>query len=867
MTEKFLEITHEAYRREIGSQFGKRMPGIFTDEPHLAPAGGLHWSTNMPQEFQKRWGYSLVDHLPSLVRPVGDWKRIRHDYQQYLLEQFIEHWSRPNHDFCEKNGLEWTGHYWEHGWPDASHGPDNMAMYAWHQRPAIDILRNQYHDDVHAQFGNNRSVKELSSVANQLGKKRTLCEVYGAGGWDLRFEDMKRIGDWIYVLGVNTLDQHLSSITLRGARKADYPQSFSYHEPWWEAYHVMAEYFTRLSLAMSSGEQINKVLLIEPTTTAWMYQNDPSHAKHLKKLGDEFQDLLNLLERKQIEYDIGCEDIMGRHGSVVLCSSGPLLTVGRRGYQVVVLPPLLENLNSKTIQLLENYVKNGGMVLCCGGPPVLVDGRPSDRGRALVKGQNWRRVKSTDVPLEEVINGPVNGFLRNVGGLQGTLAEGFAIRRAANDKGLLFHHRRRLQDGELVLLVNSSIDSPSAGEILAKATKAFGVEQWCPQTGTVSPYPYTLSEEVILPSVHQGMIIESVNTLILKTSFTLPPCGSLLLFFPEQMERVENNNARASRRVIPATGPTNIRRIAPNVLTLDYVDLTAGGEEHKGTYFYRANQLAFQKNGMERNPWDSAVQLRDNLISKKFPPESGFEAAYRFTIKDRVPKSLAIVIERPDLYTIACNGRAISWGSGASRPWWLDKAFGRIDIASTAKVGENIVTIKAQPFTIYHEIEPAYLLGDFTLKATAKGFEVVADAPLKLGPWNQQDHPMYAAGVAYAQTFDLPQPSGRYFVRLPKWYGSVAKVVVNGRFAGYIAYQPWQCEVSRFLTRGSNTIEVIVIGTLKNTLGPFHAGTVLGAAGPSMFQQGPVTGPPPGERYHTVGYGLMESFVLEKTDK
>ena len=55
--------------------------------------------------------------------------------------------------------------------------------------------------------------RELSSVANQLGMKRTLCEVYGAGGWDLRFEDMKRIGDWLEVLGVNTLDQHLSYVT------------------------------------------------------------------------------------------------------------------------------------------------------------------------------------------------------------------------------------------------------------------------------------------------------------------------------------------------------------------------------------------------------------------------------------------------------------------------------------------------------------------------------------------------------------------------------------------------------------------------------------------------------------------------------
>ena len=35
VTEKFLEVTMEPYRREIGSQFGKRVPGVFSDEPNI----------------------------------------------------------------------------------------------------------------------------------------------------------------------------------------------------------------------------------------------------------------------------------------------------------------------------------------------------------------------------------------------------------------------------------------------------------------------------------------------------------------------------------------------------------------------------------------------------------------------------------------------------------------------------------------------------------------------------------------------------------------------------------------------------------------------------------------------------------------
>ena len=201
-----------------------------------------------------------------------------------------------------------------------------MAMSAWQHIPGIDCLMDQYREDTHAQFGNVRMVKEVASVCNQLGRKRYLCEIYGAGGWDLRFEDMKRIGDWLEVLGVNLLDEHLSYVTLRGARKADHPQSFSYHEPWWDSYHVIASYFTRLTAALCHGEQINQVLVLEPTTTAWMYQEDPAHGSQLKQVGDTFFDFLMGLERAQVEYDIGCEDVMARHGSI----EGDKLRIGQR---------------------------------------------------------------------------------------------------------------------------------------------------------------------------------------------------------------------------------------------------------------------------------------------------------------------------------------------------------------------------------------------------------------------------------------------------------------------------------------------------------------------------------------------------------
>ncbi len=818
VTETFLEVTLEAYRRRFGDAFGGRIPGVFTDEPNLHATDGWPWTTDLPEQFRRRRGYDLIEHLPSLVAELGDWKRIRHDYWRTVHELFIERWARVYFDYCASNRLELTGHYWEHEWPRCVFVPDNMAMAAWQQRPGIDILMNQYAEHTHAQFGNVRACREIASLANQLGR-RTLVELYGAAGWDLGFQDMKRIGDWLQVLGVNTLNQHLSYISIRGARKRDHPPSFSYHEPWWDAYHVLADYFARLSAALCQGEQIHRVLVLEPTSTAWMYQGNDAA---LDALGGAFFRLLLALERAQIEYDLGCETVLADHGSV----AGGKLRLGRRDYDLVVVPPRTETLDATTWARLYSLLLEGGEVLCCSDVLERADGKIEGSPARLVRSHpRWQSLDVDALPARL---------------MQRQLATARTIvARAPADRGILFHHTRQLRDGELLFLVNTSLESSSRGTIVSRLG---GVERWDAMSGDVSPWPFR----------REGGGI--------RAEFELPPGGSLLLFLSQ--EAVEPAAPPAERcESLPSLGQVELRRLGPNVLTLDYVDVTAGGETRTNRYFYAAQQWVFQKNGLLRNPWDSAVQFRDEIVSKTFPPASGFEVSYRFKIEGSVPTNLALVIERPDLYRITCNGHPVHARPG---DWWLDKSFGVVPLAGAARVGENVVTLRAAPFTVWHELEPAYALGDFALRASDKGFVIAPERPLALGAWNQLGHPFYAGGVAYRQQFHIRTREGRFIVRLPRWHGSVARVAVNGKPAGYIVAQPWECEVTRQIKRGVNTIEVTIIGTLKNTLGPHHGKPALGAAWPHAFQIAPASGPPPGADYSTVAYGLFEPFVLER---
>ncbi len=824
VTEKFLQVTLEAYRERFGNEFGKRIPGSFTDEPELQPAGGFPWTEDLPAQFASRWHYSLLDSLPALTLELGDWRKIRHDYFSTLNFLFIERWAKPYYEWCEKYGMAFTGHYWEHAWPNCRVVPDNMAMSSWQQIPGIDCLMNTYAENTHAQFGNVRAAREIASIANQLDRRRALVEIYGAGGWDLRFEDMKRIGDWLLVHGINLLDEHLSWVTIRGARKRDHPQSFSYHEPWWSEYHVSAEYLSRLCAALSQGRELNPVLVIEPTSTAWMYQGKQ---EKVDEIGKAFFDLLLGLESAQVEYDLGCEEVIASHGEVrVSASDGsgtPVFRVGSGEYKAVVFPPGLENLRGNTAELMRRFLESGGFILSAVQPPGRVEGAVSELCSGFAHFPRFSLADARDIP-ELLGKDPFTGSLK--------------IRRALQDKGTLFHYRRRLPDGELLFLVNTNIENPSAGSVESGMR---GAEIWNPYTGT--------AERCTFERYSHGVTVP----------FTLPPSGSLLLFLYEKPLPSLTPEPRKVTTLTPH-GPEEIERIEPNVLVLDYVDVTAGGETRKD-YFYRAGQFVWQKNGLDRNPWDSAVQFKDELISKRFPRDSGFEAHYRFTVAGNVPGDLAAVIERPDLYSVTCNGIPVKAGEGE---WWLDRSFGKIPIASTVRPGENCITISASPMTLFHELEPAYVIGSFALKTSDKGYTLIPEKPLQYGKWNMQGLPFYAQGVAYRQHYVIGIKTGRFIVSLEKWYGSVARVRVNGKEAGIVAAPPWECDVTRHIRRGDNEIEVTVTGTLKNTLGPHHGDPKPGSAWPGMFSIGPENGPPPGERYSTVGYGLFEPFTLKK---
>jgi hypothetical protein len=821
VTQKFIEITMTGYEKSSGSEFGKAIPGTFSDEPQINSPGGIRWTPDLFEVFEKKWGYDLKQNLPSLYEDTGDYKRIRHNYTQTLLQLFIDRWSKPWYEYCEEKGLKFTGHYWEHEWPNMRPGGDNMAMYAWHQVPGIDMLFNQWNDSTpRAQFGNIRSVKELASAANQTGRQRKLSETYGGSGWEITFTDLKRNGDWEYALGVNLMNQHLSHFTLQGARKYDYPVSFTYHEPWWDNYKYLNDHYARLSLALSSGRQLNDILVLEPTTTAWLYDSYAKRNPKVTEIGQAFQAFVTKLEKNQVEYDLGSENIIKDRGSV---KDGKFI-VGQCSYSKVVIPPLTENLDISTFRLLKKFVKEGGTIIAF-SIPTLVDGSEDEELMTLFETNAEKIIFRDELSgdfISEHLSAPDIAFT----GISG---------------GVLYHHRRIMEDGQLLFLVNSNLAETLYGGI---KTDGKNVVEMNTLTGDINGYPYETDGNK------------------LNLAFTIPPAGSLLLYIPSNDE-FDFDVPPKALNLIPLQSylPMIITRDEDNVLTIDFCDVQVGEEVTQDLQTYDAADKVYKYHGFTNgNPWNTSVQYKTRTVDRDtFGIESGFIATFHFEVRGVSDfSSFRAVIERPQLWTATVNGTGVTANEGE---WWLDRSFGVYDISQLVRNGDNIITLTVSPMKVNAEIEPVYILGDFSVEPASKGWIITAKKEkYTTGSWKVQGLPFYSWGITYSKEFNIENPEGIYEVGLREWNGTIAEVNVNSQPAQVIAFPPYCTDVTRLIKTGINKIDVKVTGSLKNLLGPHHNNPAPGMVSPRHWRN--VKSYPPGKDYQLIDYGLFEEFIL-----
>lgn len=364
VTEKFIELIYDEYYKRFSDILGsENMPGFFTDEPQYFRYA-TPWSAVLPEEFEREYGYSVFDVLPALFTDYEGACEKRYDYWRLLHKLFINNWIKPVYEWCDSHGCIITGHAIEESslYTQMWCCGGVMPFYEYEHIPGVDHLGRGIDAGLEA--------KQVGSVSAQLGKKRTLSEIFACTGFDVTLKELKRIGDSMYVEGVNLLCQHLYAYSSRGVRKYDYPMFISEQLEYKDALKKFNLYFDRLGCLLSSGNDMTDVLVIHPMQSAYLFYRREADAQSVMQLESAFKSQLKQLWQAHILFHLGDEELMEKYAGV----EGDSLRVGKCVYHTVILPDMY-TISNHTKKLLEEFVSGGGKLLCMGRTPEYTDGR------------------------------------------------------------------------------------------------------------------------------------------------------------------------------------------------------------------------------------------------------------------------------------------------------------------------------------------------------------------------------------------------------------------------------------------------------------------------------------------------------------
>ncbi len=366
IVKKYIDATHEEYKKELGKDFGKGMPGFFTDEPQYYRYSTA-WSDTFLTLFKETYGYSVFDVLPALFIDYEGAKELRYDYWSLCHKKYIESFAKQIYSWCDENGVQLTGHTIEEtslAFQMCCCG-GVMPFYEYEHIPGIDHLGRNIYNDL--------APKQIGSVAAQLNKKKVLTESFAVCGWAVSPIELKRILNWQFVGGVNFLCTHLYPYSERGERKYDYPAHYSEHLPWNSYLLNFNTYFKNLGATLSLGKDDANVLILHPMHSFYLYFKREEWDTCASHIENQIHQMLDRYGENCVQFHFGDESIISRHGKV----EKHKFVVGKCKYDYVVIP-YCETIDKNTAELLKEYITCGGKVVIEGEAPTRIDGKLSD---------------------------------------------------------------------------------------------------------------------------------------------------------------------------------------------------------------------------------------------------------------------------------------------------------------------------------------------------------------------------------------------------------------------------------------------------------------------------------------------------------
>ena len=483
VVQKFIDLTHEQYKLKLGDTFSKKLKGFFSDEPQYH-RWNIPYTDMIRKYFDEVLHEDILDGLGLLLIKKNGYRRFRYLYWYGMQQLMLNSFAKMVYNWCEDNGKLFTGHYIE----ETSLGNQMMCcagimpFYEYEHIPGIDWLSRVCDSPI--------AMKQVSSVAAQLGKEQVLCEMYAGCGWDVTPRELKRMTEYMYLNGVNLTCQHLLPYSEKGNRIHDYPAHYSEINPWVkDQFKTFNDYFTKLGALLSLSQKQPRVAVLQPIRSAYFDYNHSlmEEGFGITELDGKYAELLLKLESAGVEYHLLDETLLGKYGSV----ENNTLTCGKCNYDILVLPYCI-TMDASTEKLLNMYVKNGGKVFLFDGKPQYIEWIPSDY-KYLESNITWQEILDSRSYAYEYSGGR------------------FCMASFEKDSQ------------EFLFVMNHSLEEVCNVEFnLSKEYESFKAISLIDESERVLPLSFTLQTGesfVLVPCKSSADIIEGIKTVIPKNKY------------------------------------------------------------------------------------------------------------------------------------------------------------------------------------------------------------------------------------------------------------------------------------------------------------------------------------------------------------
>ncbi|MDD3337511.1 MAG: glycosyl hydrolase [Lachnospiraceae bacterium] len=790
--ERFVEVTHEAYHGILGDEFGGSVPAIFTDEPQFSHKARLEFAEDqieitlpftddLEETFREQYGHSLMEHLPELFWELPQEKisLIRYEYHDHIAERFAHAFADTIGDWCSTHHIMLTGHMMEEPTLESQTTALGEAMrsYRSFHLPGIDMLCDRRELS---------TAKQAQSASHQFGRPGVLSELYGVTNWDFDFKGHKLQGDWQAALGVTVRVPHLTWTSMQGEAKRDYPASIGFQSPWFRQYPYIEDYFARVSTILTRGCASVRVGVIHPIESYWLYWGPEEQTGSVRREMDEnFDRLIRYMLYGLQDFDFLCESLLPELTQGKKNENGKF-SVGQMQYDVILVPNC-RTLRTTTIELLTNYVEEGGTVIFTGEVPYLEGAVSSGRPGRLA--EKCRCIPFNREALLEELEPYRFVDVRDASGNRTTNLI-YQLREDGQQKWLFLAHVEEMKNPDI-----------PQGEVLKIMLQGeWKVTEYDALCGQIKPC---------------SCVYEDGKTIIYRTLYEQ---DSLLLGMEPTEQACCGDAAKTvecitSRRRIVGENRVPVRLEEPNVLVLDQAEYRFDdGEWQQREEVLRLDNAFREKLGyplrMEAfaQPWVDSHEtrqekhdlwLRMHIVSQVDVPE------------------VWLGIEEAEEIEILWNGSKTE----ETGEWYVDPCIQKIRLGALCR-GENELLLH-MPFYPKRNVEGMYLLGNFGVRV--EGACAVVTEPvstLAFGDITSQGLPFYGGNLVYEIPVELEEEE-TLWMEVSKFRAPVMQVQVDGVEKGYVAFSPYRVELGT-LKKGKHMVEITMFGNRVNTFGMLH---------------------------------------------